>query len=105
MGTKPTSRPERTLINYAKGVVGARRYTVPAAGGTLAIPAKVRFFCVKCPTQTTNAFALNFGSDSSTDYWRLEPGDQTPVIEITDSIIINGKGIGGPSIAEALFWG
>ena len=105
--TKPTARannPTTTAAPRYHGIITARRGTVPSGGGSVTIPAKIRFFYIK-NAHSTVPFALNFNGDSATEYWRLEPGDVTPKLQITSATVVNAKGIGGNSTYEAIFMG
>jgi hypothetical protein len=96
----PTKAPEQRYF----GIIAARRGTVPSGGGSVTVPAKVRFFYIK-NAHASVPFALNFNGDSATEYWRLEPGEMTPKLQITEATVVNAQGIGGNSIYEAIFMG
>ena len=107
MGSQPSGRTSRTASSTSEtslGIIGARRYTVSSSGGSLSIPSNVRKFVIK-NAHSTVKFALNFNSDTSSNYYSFDPKEKTPVLEIRDSVTINAQGLGGDSIAEALFWG
>lgn len=116
-GNRPNNRgfTTATAVNMvAKGIVGARRFTIPAAPtvGDLTIPERVNFAQV----QNVGLFPvfINFNSDSSTNYWELLPRDsgvlqsmnsKTPVLHLTDQAIIHGASVGGVGLVQVLFWG
>ena len=105
--TFPTPRadnPTKTAESRYNGIIAARRGPVPSGGGSLTIPAKIRYFYIK-NAHASVSFALNFNGDSATEYWRLEPGEITPRLQITSATVINAKGIGGNSTYEAIFMG
>lgn len=100
----PTPRADDPTQPNKRGIIAARKYIVPAAGGTLTIPAKVKAFFFK-NSHATNSFGFNFDSDVPADFYTLIPGESTPLMSITESTVIKAKGIGGDSEAEAVFMG
>jgi hypothetical protein len=64
----------------------------------------VKFFYIK-NAHASNSFAINFNGDSATEYWMLDPGDVTPMLQITDATIVNAKAVGSDSTYEAIFMG
>jgi hypothetical protein len=102
--TKPTARYNNPTFDAQRGLITARRVAVSSSGGTITIPCQVRFFVIR-NAHASVSFGMNFNSDTIDNYFTLDPGDRTPIVEIKDSVQINARGLGGDSTAEGIFWG
>jgi hypothetical protein len=105
--SKPTPRAEEPTPVAATryfGIIAARRGPVPTSGGSLTIPAKIRYFYIK-NAHASASFAINFNGDSATEFWKLDPGEVTPMLQITEATTVNAKAIGSNSTYEAIFMG
>jgi len=103
--TGPSTRTVRTapvVSTKPSGVLGVKRYSVPATMTSITIPDKVSGFVIQ-NVGTENIY-FNFGEDPS-DRWTLKPDAVSPAIPILSSAILQAKAGGAGSTAEVIFWG
>jgi len=104
--TRPSARAEDPTINQVQlslqGILTCRRKSVPVAGTTVTIPAKIKAGRFK--NAGSNDIKFNFFSDSASNHWTLEPGDEIE-LPLLDKVVMNIRSIGSPSTLECIFWG